>query len=181
MKKSILLSIMAMCFFVFLTQETQAQVQMDSLTTVNNKDSTLKNRLKFGLGFGVNFIGGTNLSLSPNLTYRLTKNFSVGGGLQFNYAGLKDIQKTTTYGANALVYYTPVRKLLTTLEFSELHVNRNSLITNTTNEFWESALFIGAGIQITPKLSLGAKYNVLYDKNKSVYSSPVVPFINISF
>lgn len=181
MKKTLLRPIMALCFVIFLVQETQAQIQIDSLATVNKKDSTLKNRLKFGLGFGVNFVGGTNLSLSPNLTYLLTKNFSIGGGLQFNYAGLKGIQKTTTYGANALVYFTPVRQLLTTLEFSELHVNRNALITNTKNEFWESALFIGGGIQITPKFSLGAKYNVLYNKNESVYSSPVVPFINISF
>jgi long-subunit fatty acid transport protein len=172
---------MAMCFFIFLTQPIQAQIQLDSLATVNKTDPTLKNRLKFGLGFGVNFVGGTNLSLSPNLTYPVTKSFSIGGGLQFNYAGLKNIQKTITYGANALIYYTPVRQLLTTLEFSELHVNQNLLIANTKNEFWESALFIGAGIQITPKISLGAKYNVLYDKNKSVYSSPVVPFINISF
>ncbi len=181
MEKTILFPTMAICFLIFLTQETQAQIQMDSLTTVSKKDSTLKNKLKFGLGVGVNFVGGTNLSLSPNLTYLLTKNFSIGGGLQFNYAGLKDIQKTTTYGANALIYYTPVRQLLTTLEFSELHVSRNSLITNTKSEFWESALFIGAGIQITAKISLGAKYNVLYNKNTSVYSRPIVPFINIGF
>lgn len=181
MKKNMLLPLMAICFFVFLTYETKAQIQLDSLKTVNKKDSTLKNRVNFGLGFGVNFVGGTNLSLSPNLTYRLSKNLSVGSGLQFNYAGLKDVQKTTTIGANALVYYTPVKQLLTTLEFSELHVNRNSLITNTKSDFWESALFIGAGINITPKFSLGAKYNALYNKNKSVYSSAVVPFINISF
>ena len=49
------------------------------------------------------------------------------------------------------------------------------------DNFWDSALFVGAGYQITPKISVGAKYNLLYKKDKSVYSSPLVPFLNISF
>ncbi|MFS8081817.1 MAG: hypothetical protein ACMG51_00085 [Ginsengibacter sp.] len=166
---------------VFAHNNVQAQVQVDSLATLKSGNPGLQKKLKFGMGFGLNFVGGTNISLSPNLTYPLTQKVSVGAGLQFNYASLKNVQKTTTIGANALLYYTPVKKILTSLEFSELHVNRNLLFTNTKDEFWESALFVGLGYQLTPKIALGAKYNVLYNKNKSIYSSPVVPFININF
>lgn len=158
----------------------KAQIQMDSIKTVENPIAPAK-KLNFGLGFGLNFVGGTSISLSPNLTYRLTDKFAVGGGLLFNYTGIKDLQKTTTIGANLIGNYFPIQKLLTTIEFAEMHVNRNMIFTNVKDEFWDSALFVGAGYQITPKISVGGKYNLLYDKAKSVYSSPFVPFVNISF
>lgn len=157
-----------------------AQVQMDSIKAVENPVEPAK-KLNFGLGFGLNFVGGTSISFSPNLTYNLNDKFSVGAGLLFNYTGIKDLQKTTTIGANILGSYYAIPKLLTTIEFAEMHVNRNMLITDTKDEFWDSALFVGAGYQITPKFSVGGKFNVLYDKEKSVYSSPFVPFVNISF
>lgn len=154
-----------------------SQVKLDSLATVQ----TPEKKLKFGLGTGFNFVGGTSISLSPHLTYKVSDKVSLGGGLQFNYNGIKNLQNTTTFGANALAFYTPLEKLLTTLEFAELNVTRKNLQTNLKENFWDSALFAGVGYQITPKISAGAKYNLLYNKDKSVYSSPLVPFVNIGF
>ncbi len=165
---------------MFVTQITFAQVQIDSIKTVENPIEPAK-RLNFGLGFGLNFVDGTSISLSPNLVYRVNERFSLGSGLLFNYSAIKDLQKTTTIGANVLGNYYPVQKLLTTIEFAEMYVDREIIYTNTNDNFWDSALFLGAGYQITPKISVGGKYNLLYDKDKSVYSSPFVPFVNISF
>ena len=178
MKKVI--SFFSFLMLFFSAQNFAAQVQMDSIRTVENPIEPTK-KLNFGLGFGLNFVGGTSISVSPNLTYRINDQLSAGGGLLFNYTAIKDVQKTTTIGANLLVNYYPIEKLYTTLEFAEMHVNRNMEIFNTKDEFWDSALFVGAGYQITPKISVGGKFNVLYDKDKSVYSSPFVPFVNISF
>ncbi|NNC33789.1 MAG: hypothetical protein HKO09_02810, partial [Croceitalea sp.] len=50
-----------------------------------------------------------------------------------------------------------------------------------TNKYWDSALFVGAGLNITNKIAIGAKYNMLYDKDESVYTSAVIPFVNITF
>lgn len=177
MKKYIFFSLIAT---MFVTQITFAQVQIDSIKTVENPIESAK-RLNFGLGFGLNFVGGTSISLSPNLVYRVNDKFSLGSGLLFNYSAIKDLQKTTTIGANVLGNYYPVQKLLTTIEFAEMYVDREMIYTNTKDNFWDSALFLGAGYQITPKISVGGKYNLLYDKDKSVYSSPFVPFVNISF
>lgn len=154
-----------------------SQVKLDSLATVQ----TPEKKLKFGLGTGFNFVGGTSISLSPNLTYQLNDKISLGGGLLFNYTGIKNYQNVTTFGANVLGFYKPLEKFLTTLEFAELNVNRKNLQTNLKDNFWDSALFVGAGYQITPKISVGAKYNLLYNKDKSVYSSPLIPFVNIGF
>lgn len=167
--------------FLFMSGALRAQTEIDSLGSVTVGDPAQPKRLKFGMGFGFNFVGGTNISLSPNLTYKLSDKVSLGAGLMFNYMGIKDLQRTMTYGANALAFYTPVNKLLTTLEFAQLKVNRKMLTDDTEDDFWESALFVGAGYQITPKIAAGAKYNLLYNKDKSIYTSPVVPFVNIIF
>lgn len=178
MKKHIFL--LSLLSFLGASQFAFAQVQMDSIKAVDNPIEPEK-KLKLGVGFGLNFVGGTSISLSPNLTYHLTDKFAFGGGLLFNYTAIKNLQKTTTFGANILANYYPIPKLLTTVEFAEMHVDRKNLITAVDDDFWDSALFVGAGYQITSKISVGGKYNLIYKKDKSVYSSPFVPFVNINF
>lgn len=148
-------------------------------------DSTLRpeKRLKFGCGFGLSFIGGTNIGLSPNLIYAVSDKVSFGVGLQGSYAAIKDLQNTTTFGANVIAMYSPVRKLTTLLEFAELKVSTKTETPTgaDTRKYWDSALFVGAGLNVTNKIAIGAKYNLLYKKDESVYTSPIIPFVNITF
>ena len=153
-------------------------VQIKNVDTLNIKK---KNKLKFGLGFGLNFVGGTNINISPNLTYNVSDKVAFGLGVQLNYLALKDIQTTTTYGATTLFQYKPSQKIMTLLEFAQLRVATKSEIDDTESNYWDSALFIGAGLNVTNKISIGAKYNFLYKKDESIYSSPIIPFVNISF
>ncbi|WP_297764523.1 outer membrane beta-barrel protein [uncultured Muriicola sp.] len=148
-------------------------------------DSTAmeQKRLKFGVGFGLNFVGGTNISLSPNLMYSLSDKVAIGAGIQGSYAAIKDLQNTTTFGGNVVTQFNPSKKILLLLEYVGLNVTTK---TETPTEqskdtYWDSALFIGAGINITDKIAVGAKYNILYKEDESVYTSPILPFVNISF
>lgn len=140
-------------------------------------------RLKFGVGFGLSFIGGTNINLSPNLTYALSEKMSVGAGIQGSYSAIKDLQKTITYGANVITMYSPIRKLSVLAEFAELKVSTETETPagKVKRDYWDSALFLGAGFNITDKILIGAKYNLLYKEDESVYTSPIIPFVNISF
>lgn len=138
-------------------------------------------KLKFGSGFGLNFVGGTNISISPNLTYDVSNKVTFGFGVQYNYLKLKDIQRTTSYGANTFFQFRPSQKITTLLEFAQLRVSTKLEINDSERNFWDSALFIGAGYNITKNISIGAKYNFLYKEDESIYSSPVIPFVNISF
>ena len=140
-------------------------------------------RLKFGVGFGLSFVGGTNISLAPNLTYKLSEKISFGVGIQGSYSAIKDLQNTTTFGGNVSTLYSPIRKITALLEFAELNVTTKTETPDGEIEdnYWDAALFVGAGFNVTDKISVGAKYNVLYDKDKSVYTSPIIPFVNISF
>lgn len=178
MKKLILKFVIVIVFISFentFSQVTEIAV-VDSMAKVDR-------RLKFGCGFGLSFVGGTNIGLSPNLVYSVNDKVNFGVGIQGNYTSIKDLQQTTTFGANVLGQYSPIQKLTMLLEFAQLKVNtKTEAVTgDTKQDYWDSALFVGAGLNITDKISLGAKYNILYDKDESVYTSPIIPFVNITF
>lgn len=161
-------------------------VVIDSITNnpmVLDSTSKAEKRLKFGCGFVLSFVGGTNIGLSPNLIYEVSNKVSIGGGIQGSYTAIKDLQNTTTFGANVISLYSPTRKITTLLEFAELNVSTKTETATgkETRNYWDSALFVGAGLNITDKILIGAKYNLLYKEDESVYSSPVIPFVNISF
>ncbi len=187
--------------FMFLIQSqfTLAQITKDSVSVT--MPDTLKisippvvpivvsdsikpvSKMKFGCGVGVNFVGGTNLSLSPNISYQINKSLSVGGGLQASYSAIKNIQNTTSFGLNLLGNYNPIKQITTLLEFGQIRskINNETTPDKVSRSFWESILFIGGGFNINSKISVGAKYNMLYKEDKSVYSSAIVPFVNIGF
>ncbi|HCO85916.1 MAG TPA: hypothetical protein DIT95_20650 [Arenibacter sp.] len=166
---------------VFISSEN-VFCQTTDIAVVDSTSKT-ENRLKFGLGFGLSFVGGTNISLAPNLIYEVSDKVSLGGGIQGSYTSIKDLQNTTTFGANIITQYRPIRQLTTLLEFAQLKVNTKTETSTgkVTDDYWDSALFVGLGWNINEKISVGAKYNLLYKKDESVYTSPILPFVNITF
>lgn len=172
--------------FITVVVLSAAQDSYSQTTQVAVVDSTgqVAKKIKFGCGFGLSFVGGTNVSLAPNLTYLVSDKISVGAGIQGSYTAIKDVQSTTTVGGNIIGQYTPIKILTTLLEFAELNVSTEiteSETETTKDNYWDTALFVGAGINVTEKISVGAKYNLLYDEDQSVYTSPVLPFVNITF
>lgn len=155
---------------------TKPVMEMDSISKAPSK-------LKFGMGFGMNFVGGTNINVSPNLIYNATDTFRFGGGLQFSLSSIKDVRSTTTIGANVIAFYDLGKTVTTLLEFVELNVATKDQTTEgeIKDNYWDTALFVGAGFNITRKITVGAKYNMLYKEDESVYTSAVVPFVNIAF
>jgi hypothetical protein len=174
--------IVVVFFFTFSNSFSQTVNDSVKKTAVDSLHPKEK-KLKFGCGFGLNFVGGTSISLSPNLTYKVTEKIAFGAGLQGSYNKIKNLQNTTTFGGNVVGYYTPFKNFQTQLEFVELRVKTETEINaiKASKSFWDSALFVGAGYNITKKISVGAKYNLLYKADESVYSSAIIPFVNISF
>lgn len=184
-KNTLILKLVLTICLLIGSERAFSQTKKDTVETKVTDTSGIKDqkRLKFGIGFGLNFVGSTNISLSPNLTYAASNKIILGFGIQGNYSSIKNLQSTTTFGGNLLFQYNPSRKFSTLLELAQLRVSTKteSELEDITNKYWDTALFIGAGINITNKISVGAKYNVLYNENESVYTSPIVPFVNITF
>ncbi|MBW2937817.1 alpha-ketoglutarate decarboxylase [Aureisphaera sp. CAU 1614] len=180
MKNKFIFTILFTTIILIYSEGVQSQT-----TEIKVIDSTSAkpNKWKFGVGFGLSFIGGTNISLAPNITYQANEKISFGGGVQGSYTALKDIQNTTTIGGNVIFQYTPIKMLTALLEFAELNVSTETETPTgkMKNNYWDAALFLGAGMNVTEKITIGAKYNVLYNEDESVYTSPILPFVNISF
>lgn len=175
-------SILPLVIFLGLLVTSESMISQTQIAVVDST-SQKPNKLKFGVGFGLSFVGGTNISLAPNLIYNVSEKFAFGGGVQVNYLSIKDLRTTTTFGGNVIGQYRPAKILTTLIEFTELNVSSTTETPEgeVKETFWDSALFVGAGLNITEKVSVGAKYNLLYKEDESVYTSPVIPFVNISF
>ncbi len=131
-----------------------------------------------GLGFGNNTF---NVAVSPSAIYQANEQLAIGMGLSFNYSKFRE-SKLTAYGGSVLTYYNPIRAFQLSAEFEQLRVNRVFEITgaNFEDNYWSPALFLGVGYS-NRNVTVGIRYDVLYNEDKSIYADPWMPFVRVYF
>ncbi|WKW46694.1 hypothetical protein P3875_01065 [Myroides sp. JBRI-B21084] len=137
----------------------------------------------FGGGLGLNFGNEfTNISVSPTALKPITENFAVGLGAQFNYLKSKGYYESTSYGVNILTTFNPIEMVQLSAELEQLRVNNKIYYpaTYVSNDFWNTALFLGAGYT-NQNVTVGVRYNVLYKDSNLVYNQAWMPFIRVFF
>lgn len=138
--------------------------------------------VRFGGGFGVNFgAGNFQLALSPSAIYDVNQYLSFGPALNFSYQS-SDFFKSTLYGASAIVLVNPIQAIQLSGELEQLRVNNTveTLDGDVDSNFWNTALFVGGGFR-TNNVTIGARYNVLYNNGDRVYADAWQPFIRFYF
>jgi len=132
-----------------------------------------------GLSFGDGFFSGT---LSPSAIYEFNDQLALGLGLNGTYNSRKNQYKSTIFGGSIIGLYNPIRELQASIEFEELNVNRkwDDNLNIADENYWHPALFLGAGYSLNG-VTIGLRYDVLYDEDKSVYSEALIPFVRIYF
>ena len=183
MKKIILLGLT-----VITSTMSYGQWYSEEAETGFNERSFWEN-VYFGGGIGLGFGEGyANLGLAPSALYQINNQFGAGVGLQYNYTKLKDNYSSSSYGVNVLGTYNPLPEFQLSLELEQLRVN-NTLeaysfngyyYPETKDSFWNTALFVGAGFS-SGNVTVGVKYNLLYDKNDRVYADSWMPFVRFYF
>ena len=131
-----------------------------------------------GLGFGNNSF---NASISPSAIYQATDQFGVGLGINFNYAKFRDA-KLVAYGGSILSLFNPIRALQFSAELEQLRVYRELELDggNLEENYWSPALFLGIGYG-NRNVTVGIRYNVLHDQQKSIYADAFMPFVRVYF
>jgi len=132
-----------------------------------------------GLSFGDGFFSGT---IAPSAIYRLNPQVAMGLGLNYTYNESKDFYRSSIIGGSILGLFNPIKEIQLSAEFEQLNVNRNydnSVLLNDEN-YWYPALFIGAGYSAGP-VTMGMRFDVLYDRDKSIYANSWAPFIRVYF
>lgn len=154
-----------------------------SQETTQKKKSDFWKHVRFGggigLGFGDGYFSGT---IAPSAIYQFDQKFSLGVGLNASYYKRNNLYKSTVLGGSIIGLFNPVREIQLSSEFEQLNVNRkfeNNLNLQDTN-YWYPALFLGAGYR-NGNFTIGIRYDVLYDDDKSIYADPWMPFIRVYF
>ena len=151
---------------------------------INENTSNFWNNVQFGGGIGLNvgngFFSGT---LAPNAIYNFNPYVSAGLGLNGSYNKQRNVFSSTIFGGSIIALFNPINEIQLSTEFEQLNVNRtfdNGTAKATKDNFWASALFLGAGYR-TGNVTFGIRYDVLYDEERSIYADPWLPFVRFFF
>ncbi|MCM4173850.1 alpha-ketoglutarate decarboxylase [Arenibacter sp. TNZ] len=146
------------------------------------RNSNFWNEVHFGgnlgLGFGKNSF---NLSISPSAIYQATEQLGLGAGLNFNYAKFQNA-KLLAYGGSVISLFNPIPALQLSAELEQLRVNRELELDggNPKEDYWSPALFLGIGYG-NRNVTIGIRYDVLHDPQKSIYYNALMPFVRVYF
>jgi hypothetical protein len=148
-----------------------------------NQENQFWDHVRFGggigLSFGDGFFSGT---LAPSAIYQLNDQFSMGVGLNGTYNKLKNVYNSTIVGGSAIGIFNVFEEIQLSAEFEELNVTRNfeNFLGFEDENYWYPALFLGAGYT-TGNVTVGVKFDVLYDAANSIYADSYVPFVRVYF
>jgi long-subunit fatty acid transport protein len=164
-------------FFISLSFSISAQV-----TTLPKAKSEFWKKVQFGGGLGLGVGSGfTNIAVSPSAIYNVNSYFSAGVGLQYSYLKQKGLYSSNQYGASIIGLVNPIEQVQLSVELEQLRVNVDyEGVLSGSQDFWNTGLFLGAGYR-AQNVTIGARYNVLFDKDKGVYGDALMPFVRIYF
>ena len=152
--------------------------------TLPNDASAFWQDVRFGGGLGLSFGDGFfSGGIAPSAIYQFDDQFSAGIGLNATFSKQKDVFKSTVLGGSILGLFNPIEDIQLSSEFEQLHVNRDfdeDFVSNADDKYWYPALFLGAGYR-TGNVTIGIRYDVLYDDDKSIYADPWMPFFRVFF
>ncbi len=146
------------------------------------KDSTqVERKVFFGgslqLGVGNSY---TTFGLSPSAIYEFSDKVAAGIGASYTYSNNKLYNlKYNIYGLSALALYNPMEQVQLSTEFEEMYINIHS--DTPIDSYWLPAWYWGVAYSMGHRAAVGIRYDVLYDKDKSIYDSAWTPFIRIYF
>jgi hypothetical protein len=149
----------------------------------NSSPSDFWNHVRFGGGIGLSFGNGFfSGTLAPSAIYQFNPQVALGVGLSGTYNTSEDFYRSSIIGGSVISLFSPIREVQLSAEFEELNVNRkfDDRTGFKDENYWYPALFLGGGFNSGP-VTVGIRYDVLYDRNKSIYADPWVPFVRVYF
>ncbi len=183
MKKPFILFVLIICFSCF-------QSYSQEKVNVQKQKSDFWQHVQFGggvgLSFGSNFFSGT---LAPSGVYRFNEKFATGVGLNISYNSQKYVYESYVLGTSILGLFNVIPQLQLSAEFEQLYVNRNfedNIIVVGCNTFdcdqsyWYPGLYLGAGFSTGP-VTMGIRFDVIYDSERSIYGNAYNPFVRFYF
>lgn len=167
---------------VFLVFSCFTFISVNAQDDIAKQKSAFWQKVRFGGGIGLSTGNKTfSATLAPSAIYQFDDTFALGIGLSGSYFSRKNVLKSTIIGGSLIGLYNPINEIQLSGEFEQNNVSRNfdnSAIKD--DNYWSPALFIGAGYRAR-NVTIGVKYDLLYDEDKSIYASSWAPFVRVYF
>lgn len=167
------LKILVICFILQL---------IPKITTAQETPHPFWQQVQFGGGLGISFGNGSfSGTIAPSTIYNFNDYFAMGPSLIFSYQS-SDFFKSTLYGGSWITLFNPIREIQLSAEVEQLRVQQEiEFIEGTeTDNFWNTALFAGAGYR-AGAVTIGLRYNILYNNDDRVYATAWNPFVRVYF
>ena len=161
--------------------------------TAQTSTTDFWNRVRYGGNLGLSFSTGyTAIQLAPQAIYQVNPFVGVGLGLNGSYIkrnfnnrnGFSNENldfSSTILGGSIIGIANPIREIQLSADFEYLNVNQNFEDPQFRDDnYWVPALFLGAGYVNGP-ITIGARYDVLYDDGRSIYRNGIQPFVRVLF
>lgn len=146
------------------------------------QEKSFWSKVRFGGQIGIDFPNDSfSAIIAPSAVYDVNPYVSLGTGINFGYTNARNF-KATNYGISLISLFYPLKELQISSEFEYTGVSKELELDggNIKEDYWYPALFLGAGYRING-LSIGMRYDVLYNEDKSIYSTAFIPFVNVYF
>lgn len=161
-----------------------AMVSQNAVSQEVKQKSDFWEKVRFGGGLGLSLGSGfTNIAVAPGAIYDFNNYFSAGVGLQGSYVDVRDEFESYIYGGSLVGLVNPIDFLQLSAELEQVRVNSAYEISPTEtikDNFWNTALFLGIGYR-AQNITIGVRYNVLFDDDTRVYNDPFMPFVRVYF
>lgn len=134
--------------------------------------------VQFGGGLGLSFSNNyTTVSVAPSAIYNFNQYFAAGPGLSYLYSKYRDV-KSNVFGAGLITLINPIQNLQLSAEYEHLFVNQKQAFDKFNFDY--PSLYIGGAYRVG-NFSAGLRYDVLYDNDKTIYSSAFSPIFRFYF
>ena len=86
------------------------------------------------------------------------------------------------YGGSLIGLVNPIPEIQLSAELEQVRVNTEYeyIGADFSENYWNTALFLGAGYR-TGNVTIGGRYDVLFNDDKSLYGSAFMPFVRVYF
>jgi hypothetical protein len=148
-----------------------------SLTSFSQQSLDFWDNVRFGGGFTLGFGSQTTIGISPNAIYDFSNGFSLGVGANYLYSEINDFS-TSLYGGSIISLYQTNIGIQFSSELEYYFAKQSDSFGSATSNF--PALHLGAAYN-QGRFAFGIRYDVLYDKNKSIFASPFSPIVRFYF
>jgi hypothetical protein len=180
MKKN---SVMNLTFLLTIVLLFSSNIEICAQQIPQNKTkSDFWNHVHFGGGLGLSFSGnGTDISIAPSAIYVFNNYFAAGPSLIYNYSEWDNNYSSHMYGGSIIGLFNPINEIQLSAELEQLRVNIDYSNPGYADEdVWNTGLFLGAGYR-TNNVTIGMRYNVLFNDKNSIYTDAYMPFLRVYF